>query len=260
MPGMGRCEDYMIRLDKYLADAGIGTRSEVKKYIKNKKISVNQAVTVKPEQKIDPDKDHICYDGQEICCQRFYYYLFHKPAGCVTARSDRKDRTVMDFFPEEDRRKLSPVGRLDKDTEGLLLITNDGELNHKLTSPAYHLEKTYYAQLDQPVSEQAAELLAKGIDIGDDKPTLPAKLKVLPTVKKQGEEIYAAELTIVEGRYHQVKRMFLALGCEVVYLKRLSIGGLTLGTLARGEYRPLTEQELMSLKEKCNRKGQNNEV
>lgn len=250
----------MVRLDKFLSDAGIGTRSEVKKHIRNRKISVNEILAVKPEQKIDPDKDRVCFEGKRILWKRYSYYLFHKPAGCVTAKCDRKDPTIMEYFPETLREKLCPVGRLDKDTEGLLLLTNDGELNHRLTSPSYHLPKTYYARSDSPIPENAVELFAKGIDIGDDKPALPASLHIFPPEYREGETIYGAELTITEGRYHQVKRMFLAVGCHVIYLKRLSMGCLSLGTLGKGRYRPLTEQELSALKAECDRKGLSDEI
>lgn len=245
----------MVRLDKFLADAGLGTRSEVKKFIKSRQITVNDLVVTKPEQKIDAEEDSICVRGERVSYTQFLYYLFHKPAGCVTAKTDAKDQTVMDFFPEELRGRLSPVGRLDKDTEGLLLITNDGDLNHRLTSPAYHLPKTYYARLDRPVPEEAAELFADGVDIGDEKPTFPARLVILPTETRDCERVYAAELTIGEGRFHQVKRMFQEVGCRVIYLKRLSMGGLTLGSLQKGKYRPLTEEELSALKKDCEMKG-----
>lgn len=239
----------MVRLDKFLADAGIGTRSEVKKQIKNRQITVNSLVAERPEHKIDPLRDQICYAGQSIIYEQFSYYLFHKPSGCVTARSDAKDKTVMDYFPEEFRKKFSPVGRLDKDTEGLLLVTNDGELNHRLVSPSYHVDKTYYARLDKPVPQNAETLFSEGIDIGDERRTLPARLVVLPDEEENGCRIYAARLTICEGRFHQVKRMFEAVGCRVLYLKRLSMGSLKLGDLPEGEFRRLTAEEIAALRQ-----------
>lgn len=245
----------MVRLDKFLADAGYGTRNEVKKLIKSRQVSVHDAIVTKPEQKIDADADVISVKGERVSYTRFHYYLFHKPGGCVTAKTDPKDQTVMDFFPEELRGKLSPVGRLDKDTEGLLLVTNDGELNHRLTSPAYHQPKTYYARLDGQVPREAVELFSHGVDIGDERQTLPASLTILPDETKDGGIIYAAQLTIGEGRYHQVKRMFQAVGCRVIYLKRLSMGTLSLGNLPKGEYRPLTEAEQNALKKECEMKG-----
>lgn len=250
----------IVRLDKFLADAGIGTRSEVKKYIKAKQVTVNKEPAKGPEQKICPENDCICCGGKEIRNISIFYYMFHKPAGYVTARHDAVEQTVMDFFPDFVKKKGTLVGRLDKDTEGLLLVTNDGELNHRLTSPAYHLEKTYYARLNAPVSPDAVEQFANGIDIGDDKPTLPANLTIFPVEETQTESIYSAKLTICEGRFHQVKRMFHAIGSEVIYLKRVSMGGVTLGNLPRGEYRELTEKEVMELKQAVSCKREKKEV
>lgn len=239
----------MLRIDKYLADCGIGTRSEVKKYIKAKQITVNGEVVVKPEQKIDENADVICFKGQSITYEKYVYYLLHKPAGCVTAKQDYVHKTVMEYFPDEIRTKdIAPVGRLDLDTEGLLLFTNDGPLTHHLLSPTHHIPKTYYAVLNKEVPEMAVELFKNGVDIGDDKPTLPAELTILPvSTYENGEDVYSAELTISEGRFHQVKRMFEAVGCTVTYLKRLSMGSLTLGNLEKGEYRKLTEEEIIEL-------------
>ena len=230
----------MLRLDKYLCDCGIGTRSEVKKYIKNKQITVNGEVVAKPEQKIDENADAVCFKGQPINYEKYVYYLLHKPAGCVTAKQDNVHKTVMEYFPDDIRAKdIAPVGRLDLDTEGLLLFTNDGPLTHHLLSPTHHIPKTYYAILDKEVPESAIELFENGVDIGDDKLTLPAELKILSERE--------AELTIHEGRFHQVKRMFEAVGCTVTYLKRLTMGSLALGDLKKGEYRKLTEDEVLAL-------------
>lgn len=230
----------MMRIDKYLADCGVGTRSEVKKYIKAKQITVNGEVVLKPELKIDENNDVVCFKGQPISYEKYVYYLFHKPSGCVTAKQDNVHKTVMDYFPDDIKIKdIAPVGRLDLDTEGLLLFTNDGPLTHHLLSPTHHIPKTYYAVLDKKVPETAIELFKEGVDIGDDKPTLPAELVILSE-----QEV---ELTIHEGRFHQVKRMFEAVGCTVTYLKRLSMGTLTLGDLEKGEFRTLTEEEVQSL-------------
>ncbi|MBO5098082.1 MAG: rRNA pseudouridine synthase [Agathobacter sp.] len=239
----------MIRIDKYLADCGIGTRSEVKKYIKAKQITVNGALVSKPEEKVDETKDVICFKGQQVTYEKYVYYLFHKPAGCVTAKQDNVHQTVMDYFPEDIRAKdIAPVGRLDLDTEGLLLLTNDGPLTHHLLSPAHHIPKTYYAILDKEVPEDAVEKFGEGVDIGDEKLTLPAELIILPVLEDEaGKKTYSAELTIHEGRFHQVKRMFEAVGCTVIYLKRLSMGSLTLGNLSKGEYRKLTAEEIAAL-------------
>ena len=242
----------MIRIDKYLADCGIGTRSEVKKYIKAKQITVNGEVVIKPEQKIDENVDVVCFKGQTITYEKYVYYMFHKPADCVTAKQDNVHKTVMEYFPEEIRTKdISPVGRLDLDTEGLLLFTNDGQLTHHLLSPTHHIPKIYYAILDKEVPVTAIELFKEGVDIGDDKLTLPAELVILPeTVDCDGNKVYSAELTIHEGRFHQVKRMFETVGCTVTYLKRLSMGSLELGDLQKGEYRKLTKDEINKL-ENC---------
>ena len=230
----------MLRIDKYLADCGIGTRSEVTKYIKAKQITVNEQVISKPDVKVDENIDRICFMGKEILYEKYVCYLLHKPAGCVTAKQDNVHKTVMKYFPEEILAKdIAPVGRLDLDTEGLLLFTNDGPLTHHLLSPTHHIPKTYYAILDKEVPETAVELFKNGVDIGDDKLTLPAELVILSEKE--------AELTIHEGRFHQVKRMFEAVGCTVTYLKRLSMGSLTLGDLPKGEYRKLTEDEIIEL-------------
>ena len=241
----------MMRMDKYLAECGIGTRSEVKKYIKAKQITVNGEVATKPEQKIDENADVICFKGQPIAYEKYVYYLLHKPTGCVTAKQDNVHKTVMECFSEEIRAKdIAPVGRLDLDTEGLLLFTNDGPLTHHLLSPTHHIPKTYYAVLDKKVPESAVDLFKNGVDIGDDKLTLPAELVILPIeADNAGDAVYSAELTIHEGRFHQVKRMFEAVGCTVTYLKRLSMGSLTLGELEKGEYRKLAEEEIVELKD-----------
>lgn len=237
----------MIRIDKYLADCGIGTRSEVKKYIKAKQITVNGELVFKPEEKIDESKDEVCFKGQSITYEKYVYYLFHKPAGCVTAKQDNVHKTVMDYFPEDIRAKdIAPVGRLDLDTEGLLLFTNDGPLTHHFLSPSHHIPKTYYAILDKEVPADAVERFRAGVDIGDDKPTLPAELVILP-INEDENLVYSAELTIHEGRFHQVKRMFEAVGCTVVYLKRLSMGSLKLEGLPKGEYRKLLPEEVKNL-------------
>ena len=230
----------MLRIDKYLADCGIGTRSEVKQYIKKKQILVNGDVIAKPDIKIDENKDEVYFQGKKVVYEKYVYYLFHKPQGCVTAKQDNLHKTVMEYFPEDLQKILAPVGRLDLDTEGLLLLTNDGELTHHLLSPTHHIPKTYYAILDKPVPEEAISLFEKGMDIGDEKLTLPAELKLL-----NENDTFAAELTICEGRFHQVKRMFASVGCKVTYLKRLSMGSLSLGDLPLGAYRKLTREEIL---------------
>ena len=254
-----------LRLDKYLAEVGIGTRSEVKKLIKAKLITVNGVIAAKPEMKVDEQTDEVCLRGEKLSYAAYEYYLFHKPAGCVSATEDNLHQTVMDYLTDTLRNDLFPVGRLDIDTEGLLLITNDGALAHELLSPTKHVAKTYYAKVLGKVTEEDVRLFESGIDIGEDKPTKPAKLVVLRNdmtlaeVAVDGlaerEDVTEAsnfseiELTITEGKFHQVKRMFQAVEKEVIYLKRLSMGSLTLPPdLEPGEYRALSEKELAALR------------
>ncbi|MDD6306320.1 MAG: pseudouridine synthase [Clostridiales bacterium] len=233
-----------IRLDKFLSEMGAGTRSEVKKYIRAGLVTVDGIPAKKPELKIDEQQTKVCFRGKELSYVAYEYYLFYKPAGCVSATEDNLHKTVMDYLTDVRRKDLFPVGRLDIDTEGLLFITNDGALAHELLSPAKHVEKTYYAKVEGHVTEDDVNLFKKGVDIGEDVPTKPAKLVVL----SEGD-ISEVELTITEGKFHQVKRMFEAVGKKVIYLKRLSMGNLTLPKdLAPGEYRPLTKQELEHLR------------
>lgn len=233
----------MMRLDKFLCETGNGTRSEVKSLIKKGLVSVNGETAKKPEIKIRENEDIVCLQGRSITYESVQYFLLNKPAGCVSATKDRISETVMSFLPENRREDLFPVGRLDKDTEGLLLITNDGQLAHELLSPKKHVDKTYYAKIDGRVTEEHRQMFLKGLDIGDDSPTLPAQLKILHSGSQS--EI---ELTIQEGRFHQVKRMFEAVGTKVTYLKRISMGSLTLGELKPGSVRALTEDEISMLK------------
>ena len=233
----------MMRLDKFLCEMGVGTRSEVKAYLKKGQVTLNGEITKKPEVKIDENKDEICFLGQKLAYEAVQYFLLNKPAGCVTATRDNLSETVMSFLPENRRDDLFPVGRLDKDTEGLLLITNDGHLAHELLSPKKHVDKTYFAVIDGEVKEEHKQLFLEGLDIGDEELTMPAQLKILKT-----GEISEIELTIQEGRFHQVKRMFEAVGTKVTYLKRISMGPLVLGNLQPGDVRVLTEAEIEQLK------------
>ena len=168
-----------MRIDKFLCECGVGTRSEVKKIIKNKLVTCNGEVITKADVKIDEASDCICYKGTPLQYEKYSYYLLHKPAGCVTAKSDATHTTVMDFLPEDIHNDCAPVGRLDLDTEGLLLITNDGELTHHLLSPSHHIPKTYYLVVDEEIPQDAVEAFQQGIDIGDEKPTLPATLEII---------------------------------------------------------------------------------
>ena len=236
-----------MRLDKFLCACQVGTRSEVKKYIKQGLVTVNDVLAKRPEDKVDEKCDIVCFKGKQLVYEEFSYYLLYKESGYVTAVTDATHKTVMDELPEE-LRFLTPVGRLDQDTEGLLLLTNDGAFTHHILSPSHHVNKTYEAKLDAPVPSDSVEAFQKGIDIGDDEPTLPAELEILPDiVSEDGTHEFYAKLTISEGRYHQVKRMFYAIGCKVIALKRLSIDTLTLDGLVPGEYRKLTSDEVERL-------------
>lgn len=236
----------MIRLDKYLADMSIGTRQEVKKYIRQGRVKINEDVIRKPEYKIREDKDEVTFDGAPVAYETFEYYMLNKPAGVISATEDKRDKTVLDLIKEKKRKDLFPVGRLDKDTEGLLLITNDGALAHRLLSPKKHVDKCYYAKISGAVTEDDVRVFKERINIGtQEEPewTMPAELKIL-----EKGTVSRIRLTIREGKFHQVKRMFLAVGKEVVYLKRERMGALVLDEeLAPGEYRKLTDSELKSI-------------
>ena len=234
-----------MRLDKFLCDNNIGTRSQVKEYIKKGQVTVNDQIIKKPETKVNEETDTVVCQGQPIHYRKYVYYMLNKPAGVVSATEDKNDRTVLELIEEKQRKDLFPVGRLDKDTEGLLLITNDGELAHQLLSPKKHVDKVYFARIDGKVTEEDIRRFAEGLEIGEEKPTLPAYLEIL-----ESEEISEIRLTIREGKFHQVKRMFHAVGKEVIYLKRLQMGSLVLDPqLALGEYRELTGQELEALRD-----------
>lgn len=233
----------LLRLDKYLADMGVGTRSQVKQKIRKGMIQVNGTVIKEADYKVDAAKDSIFADGQQISYVQMEYYMLHKPAGCVSATEDKKEKTVLDLLPEQKRKDLFPVGRLDKDTEGLLLITNDGDLAHRLLSPKKHVDKTYYARIKGCVTEEDVVRFRDGLDIGEEKLTLPATLVI-----QEAGEISQILVTIQEGKFHQIKRMFEAVGKEVVYLKRLSMGPLTLDvSLPAGSCRHLTAEEIERL-------------
>jgi 16S rRNA pseudouridine516 synthase len=249
-----------MRLDKFLAESGKGTRSEVKKMISKGRVNLNGLPVKDPSFKVDPEKDVVKLDGETVVYAAFEYFMLNKPAGVISAsKADLRnpdELCVTDLIKEKLRDDLFPVGRLDKDTVGLLLITNDGELAHRLLSPKRHVDKTYYVKLSSAVSPEDISKLEKGVDIGDDKPTLPCR--ILPvsdtgpgdasmgSASPSGRSFY---ITIHEGRFHQIKRMFAACGTEVIYLKRLSMGSLLLDEkLGEGEYRRLTWEELLGLR------------
>ena len=244
-----------IRLDKYLADAGMGTRSEAKKFIAAGRVSVNGAVVRDPGCKVS-EEDPVSMNGRPVRYAAFEYYLLNKPQGVISATHDeaRGAVCVTDLIEDGIRKDLFPVGRLDKDTEGLLLITNDGNLCHRLLSPKNHVDKTYYVELDGLLTEDMIRVLEEGVDIGDDAFTRPCRIEWPISMQCRGESSAlsgadACCITIHEGRYHQIKRMFKMQGRNVIFLKRLSMGPLTLdNTLAPGQYRRLTQEELAALK------------
>ena len=296
----------MIRLDKYLSNMTGESRSIIKSEIKKGNVIVNGSTVLKAENKIDEIKDEVIYKGESVAYSKYAYYMFNKPAGCVSATKDNTCKTVIDYLKNEQVSGLFPVGRLDKDTEGLLIITNDGELAHKLLSPKKHVAKKYYARIKGNLPTDVEKRFEDGLDIGDEKKTLPARIEVLQNAKTtestdkltgktdnmtgntdnttgktdnmtgktdnmtgntdnitdvvisdrsdalpdEGPALFDSEVYVVitEGRYHQVKRMFKAVGCEVTYLERKSMGGLELDdTLRRGEYRKLTAEEINTL-------------
>ena len=296
----------MIRLDKYLSNMTGESRSIIKSEIKKGNVIVNGSTVLKTENKIDEIKDEVIYKGESVAYSKYAYYMFNKPAGCVSATTDNTCKTVIDYLKNEQVSGLFPVGRLDKDTEGLLIITNDGELAHKLLSPKKHVAKKYYARIKGNLPTDVEKRFEDGLDIGDEKKTLPARIEVLQNARTtestdkltgktdnmtgktdnmtgktdnmtgktdnmtgntdnitdvvisdrsdalpdEGPALFDCEVYVVitEGRYHQVKRMFKAVGCEVTYLERKSMGGLELDdTLRRGEYRKLTAEEINTL-------------
>ena len=233
----------MTRLDKFLTDAGIGSRSQVKNLIKKGFVTVD-SVTIRDEgKKADYDSCEVRVNGEAVDFERYRYYMLNKPAGVVSATRDNLSDTVISLLKGVNSKGLFPVGRLDKDTEGLLLITNDGELAHNLLSPKKHVEKCYQVQLDKPLLEEDRLAIEDCIDIGDDKPCLPAKIIYAENIIDKQDMVY---ITISEGRFHQVKRMFAARGYEVLYLKRTSMGKLVLdNNLAPGEFKAIKYEDIV---------------
>lgn len=226
-----------MRLDKFLVECGIGSRKEVKKLISDRKISVNGNIVISPKENIDENRDEIIYNGEKLEYKEFRYYILNKKAGYITAVEDPRDRTVMELLPDWVIKKdLAPVGRLDKDTEGLLLLTNDGQLNHKLLSPKSHVEKTYYAELESEIGEEDILKLQEGVDIGGYI-TMPAKAE-----KIDSKKIF---LTIKEGKFHQVKKMLEAVNNKVIYLKRVKFGKLELKSLELGEVKEIKIDDIV---------------
>lgn len=235
-----------MRLDKFLCACLDISRKEAKELIKKGRIQVDKKIVKKSDQKIQPNADQIFCDGKKLCFEEFHYIMLHKPAGVISAVRDQQDRTVLDLIQESYKDKLFPVGRLDKDTEGLLLLTDDGKLAHNLLSPGKHVKKTYFAKVSGAIGQEAVKMFSEGVSIGRDEIAKPAVLKIIDSQK----EVSKVLITITEGKFHQVKRMVKAVGSEVLYLKRLSMGSLTLDqTLPLGEYRNLSKDEIQQLKE-----------
>ncbi len=236
-----------MRLDKFLADSGFGTRSEIKKLIKSGAVTVSDkgGERLKPETKIDENNDCVFVYGEKVVYRKFIYLMLNKPDGYVSATYDYKLPVVLDLVPEEYLHfEPFPVGRLDIDTEGLLILTNDGALSHRLLSPKSHVPKTYYAKIDSFVTENDVTAFKDGVVLDDGYKTLPAELKIL-----KSDSVSEIELTITEGKFHQVKRMFEAVGKKVIYLKRIKMNNLKLDEeLGLGEVRELSEDELRLLK------------
>jgi 16S rRNA pseudouridine516 synthase len=233
-----------MRIDKMLANLGFGSRKEVKGLLKKGAVKVNGVMVKDAKEHIDPNKDKVTINDQEVVYKEFIYLMMNKPAGVISATEDNRDETVIDLLELEDQvYEPFPVGRLDKDTEGLLLITNDGQLAHRLLSPKKHVPKMYFAVIEGEVSEEDVQAFRKGVTLDDGYETKPGELTIL----KSGL-MSDIELTITEGKFHQVKRMFQAVGKRVVYLKRMTMGTLKLDeTLELGEYRELTDEEIEEL-------------
>ena len=239
----------MERLDKLLTDLGVGSRSHCKKLIVSGRVRVGDEIITRPEFKLDRENHPVFVDDGPLSSEKLVYYVLHKPSGCVSATEDSRHRTVLSYI-RESRKGLFPVGRLDMDTEGLLIITNDGATAHRLLSPKNKIPKTYYALLDGPLSEEEAGGLRNGILLHGDGLTSPAL--VSPIAGGNREAGFGVHITITEGKYHQVKRMFAAVDKKVLYLRRISFGGLNLEELGLepGDYRELTSKERMLLDEK----------
>ena len=234
-----------MRLDKLLSHLNCGSRREVQAMIRSGRVTVDGVMETDPAAKVDPDAAQVALDGQAQRYRAQRYYMLNKPSGVITASRDERHDTVLDLFPEEERRGLFAVGRLDKDTEGLLIITDDGALSHALMSPARHVSKMYEAAVEGTLVSDAAERFRQGLTLRDGTVCLPARLDILP-----GDGETRVRVTLREGKYHQVKRMVAAVGATVVRLRRVKLGGLVLDpALPAGAFRELTEQELEQLQQ-----------
>ncbi len=237
-----------MRLDKYLCDCNMGTRTQVKKLIAQGEVLVDQQVCRQSNLQIDPDHTQVICKGVPITYAANEYYMLNKPMGCVCASTDQLHDTIFRYVPMNLKQDLFSVGRLDLDTEGLLLVTNDGELSHRLLSPRHHVEKMYEATVEGKLTDEDIEAFAQGLDIGEKRLTLPATLEIL-----ESGAVSVCRVTISEGKFHQIKRMFHVRGKEVTALKRLTMGAFVLDpALLPGEYRKLTEEEMKYVEQyKC---------
>ena len=237
-----------MRLDKYLVACAVGSRTEVKNFLKAGRVTVNGKKEKSAKLQINEDTDEICFDGQKLTYEEFVYYMLNKPQGVISATEDPKHKTVLDLLDDLARSKeVFPVGRLDIDTHGLLLLTNDGQLAHALLSPKRHVDKTYLAQVNGIMTQEDVETFAQGIPLKDFT-CQPAKLELVSIDREKNQSL--VRVTIAEGKFHQVKRMIAYCGKEVVDLQRLTMGTLTLDEgLKRGEWRRLTKEELEALLE-----------
>lgn len=231
--------EKLMRLDKFLSGQLAISRADAKELIKKRLVTVNGETAKLYDMKIDPNADSVCSEGVRLIYRKYVYIMLNKPAGVICATRDRLSDTVLELIPAEIRRKdLFPAGRLDKDTEGFVLITDDGEFAHNMLSPKKHVDKRYFAVMENPVSKEDAELFASGITIDGGEKCLPAELEITENPK----EVY---ITLREGKYHQIKRMAEAVGNKIVFLKRVSIGGLALDeALKKGEFREIGPEEL----------------
>ena len=243
----GKALSKKQRIDKILSNLGYGSRSELKKFCKNGLVKVNGKVINNPGVQVDVENDEIIFDGEKVTYKEFIYLMLNKPDGYISATFDKRDPIVLDLIDKEDLVfEPFPVGRLDKDTEGLLVLTNDGQLAHRVLSPKKHVPKTYYAKIEGIVTEEDIKAFAKGVTLDDGYETMPAELIIL-----KSDEISEIELTIHEGKFHQVKRMFESVDKKVIYLKRLSMGKLKLDeNLELGEYRELSDEEVNMIEER----------
>lgn len=232
----------VLRLDRMLSGEGFGSRKEIKQMLSKGVVTVNGVCASRPELKVDTEKDKVCACGKSVDYRKYFYIMMNKPAGIISATNDPKEKTVIDLLPENLRRHgLFPAGRLDRDTEGFLLITDDGNFAHDILSPKKHVEKRYIADIDSPVTPEEIERFENRLQIDGEFTCLPAKLEVIEGMR--------VSITIFEGKFHQIKRMFEALGHKVLYLKRTDMGGLHLDSdLKPGQAREITEEELSLIK------------